>query len=582
MMKGPISRTSFRRLLLALFPSILWGVDGVTAISGPHLSSSSSLLPSSSSCSPSASSSSSHPCHVSPHASKLLRSSSSSSLQRAYQPSPSPAFLFSPGSGSFSSSTSRCLHSSRQVPPSSSFSFSQQVSPSIKQRTPSSCFSKASLSSSLSLREKSQGSIRRKKSLDHINPSELTDKRVLVRADLNVPLLIEESKGEETDKTPSSFKVSIANDARIKASLPTLRYLLDHGAKVIVCSHLGRPKKEEDFPKYSLQPVAVRLQELLGPQHKVHMAQSVVGEDLQEIERKMQKGELLLLENVRFEKGETKNDDDLARRLASLADMYVNDAFGTAHRAHASTAGVTKFLYPSVAGFLLDKELQYLNNVISNPARPFAALVGGAKVSSKLGVLESLIDKVDTLVVGGAMAFTFLMARGLKVGASIVEVDQLDAARRLEALAKEKGVKLILPEDIVIADRIANDAKTAVVPADIDIPDGWIGLDNGPKTTQKIIEALQDCKTVLWNGPMGMSEYEPFASGTRDVAKALADLTREKNVTTVVGGGDSVAAIERLGLASSISHVSTGGGASLELLEGKELPGVSALSNEDE
>ncbi|PFH33785.1 phosphoglycerate kinase PGKII [Besnoitia besnoiti] len=407
--------------------------------------------------------------------------------------------------------------------------------------------------------------------LDNMSPGDLRGKRVLVRADLNVPL-------EVTPKDNGEEAVGIANDARIRASLPTLRYLVDSGAKTIVCSHLGRPKTEQDRKKFSLKPVAERLQSLLG-NVRVFMAPSVVGPEVEHMASQLQKGDILLLENVRFEKGETKNDRALSQQLANLADMYVNDAFGTAHRAHSSTSGVTEFLRPSVAGFLLHQELEHLSAVIANPARPFAALVGGAKVSSKLGVLRALIQKVDKLVIGGAMAFTFFKARGIDVGASIVENDELESAAELEAQAKENGVELILPEDVVVAERCAPDAHPAVVPISA-IPRGWMGLDNGPQTTKKIVEALQDCKTVLWNGPMGMCEYGAFASGTQEVARALASMTR-RGVTTIVGGGDSVAAVERLGLASEFSHVSTGGGASLELLEGKELPGIAALSVED-
>ncbi|EPT32037.1 phosphoglycerate kinase PGKII [Toxoplasma gondii ME49] len=413
----------------------------------------------------------------------------------------------------------------------------------------------------------------RKKRLDSLSPSELRGKRVLVRADLNVPLEVGKERGEHGDA------VTISNDARIRASLPTLRYLVDSGAKTIVCSHLGRPKTEEDRKRLSLKPVADRLQSLLG-NARVLMAPAVVGAEVQAMADKMENGDILLLENVRFEKGETKNDEELSRKFANLADMFVNDAFGTAHRAHSSTAGVTQFVSRSVAGFLLQQELEYLSTVVANPVRPFAALVGGAKVSSKLGVLRALIEKVDKLVIGGAMAFTFLKARGFNVGASIVEDDQMEAATQLEALAKEKGVELIIPGDVVVADRCAADAQTAVVPV-TEIPEGWMGLDNGPQTTARIVEALQDCKTVLWNGPMGMSEYAPFAAGTQEVARALAEITR-RGGTTVVGGGDSVAAIERLGLSNEFSHVSTGGGASLELLEGKTLPGVAALSDEEE
>jgi phosphoglycerate kinase len=291
----------------------------------------------------------------------------------------------------------------------------------------------------------------------------------------------------------------------------------------------------------------------------------------------MSDGDVLLLENVRFYKEETKNDPDFAKKLAANADLFVNDAFGTAHRAHGSTAGVTDHLSPSVAGFLLQKELDYLDGAISEPKRPFAAIVGGSKVSSKIGVIESLMEKVDKIVIGGGMVFTFLKARGLNVGSSLVEEDQLELASKLEKIAAEKGIDFILPTDVIVADKFAADANTKTVSVDA-IPDGWMGLDNGPESTKMIQEKLGDCKTVIWNGPMGVFEFEAFAKGTFEVASTLAELTG-KDCTTIIGGGDSVAAVEKAGLAEKMSHISTGGGASLELLEGKVLPGVAALND---
>jgi phosphoglycerate kinase len=292
---------------------------------------------------------------------------------------------------------------------------------------------------------------------------------------------------------------------------------------------------------------------------------------------KMSNGDVLLLENTRFYKEEEKNDPEFAEKLAANADMFVNDAFGTAHRAHGSTEGVTKFLSPSVAGFLLQKELDYLDGAVSDPKRPFAAIVGGSKVSSKIGVIESLMEKVDKIVIGGGMVFTFLKARGLETGSSLVEEDQLELAKRLEVLAKEKGIDFILPTDVIVADKFAADAATQIVSVDA-IPEGWMGLDNGPESTKMIQEKLSECKTIIWNGPMGVFEFEAFAKGTFDVADTLAELTG-KGCTTIIGGGDSVAAVEKAGLAEKMSHISTGGGASLELLEGKVLPGVAALQD---
>jgi len=395
-----------------------------------------------------------------------------------------------------------------------------------------------------------------KKSVGDLGEAELKGKKVLVRCDLNVPL---------DGKT-------ITDDTRIRASIPTVKYLMEKGAKVLLSSHLGRPKDGPE-DKFSLAPVSARLTELLGTE--CVMAPDCVGDEVNKMADDLADGGVMLLENVRFYKEETNNNEDFAKKLASSADLYVNDAFGTAHRAHASTEGVTKTLSPSVAGFLLQKELDYLDGAVSNPVRPFAAIVGGSKVSSKIGVIESLMAKCDKVIIGGGMVFTFLKARGLSTGSSLVEEDQLDLAKRLEAEAKEKGIELILPTDVIVADAFSPDANTQVVSVE-EIPDGWMGLDNGPESTKMIQEALSDCKTIIWNGPMGVFEFEKFAKGTFDIADTLAELTG-KGATTIIGGGDSVAAVEKAGLADKMSHISTGGGASLELLEGKVLPGVAAL-----
>lgn len=397
-----------------------------------------------------------------------------------------------------------------------------------------------------------------KKSVRDLTSADLAGKRVLVRCDLNVPL---------DGKT-------ISDDTRIRASIPTIKYLVDGGAKVLLSSHLGRPKDGPE-DKFSLGPVASRLSELLGK--SVTMAPDCIGPDVAAIVSSMANGDVTLLENVRFYKEETKNDPDFAKKLAANADMFVNDAFGTAHRAHGSTAGVTAYLKPSVAGFLLEKELNYLSGTVDNPTRPFAAIVGGSKVSSKIGVIESLLNKVDKLIIGGGMVFTFLKARGLNVGSSLVEEDKLELAKSLEKIAAEKGVKIVLPTDVVIADKFAADANTQIVSSTA-IPDGWMGLDQGPESTELIQNELKECKTVIWNGPMGVFEIEAFAKGTFAVADTLAELTGTGTIT-IVGGGDSVAAVEKAGLAEKMSHISTGGGASLELLEGKVLPGVAALDD---
>jgi len=395
-----------------------------------------------------------------------------------------------------------------------------------------------------------------KKSVGDLSEADLKGKKVLVRCDLNVPL---------DGKT-------ITDDTRIRASVPTVKYLMEKGAKVLLSSHLGRPKDGPE-DKFSLGPVAPRLSELL--EKEVTMAPDCIGDGVKDCVDKMADGDVLLLENTRFYKEEEKNVPEFAEKLAANADLFVNDAFGTAHRAHGSTEGVTKFLEPSVAGFLLQKELDYLDGAVSEPKRPFAAIVGGSKVSSKIGVIESLMEKVDKIVIGGGMVFTFLKARGLETGSSLVEEDQLELATKLEKIAAEKGIDFILPSDVVVADKFAADAATQTVAVD-SIPEGWMGLDNGPEATAEIQGKLADCKTVIWNGPMGVFEFDAFSKGTFAIADTLAELTG-KGCTTIIGGGDSVAAVEKAGLADKMSHISTGGGASLELLEGKVLPGVAAL-----
>ncbi|XP_056163186.1 phosphoglycerate kinase, cytosolic [Syzygium oleosum] len=397
-----------------------------------------------------------------------------------------------------------------------------------------------------------------KKSVGSLQESDLKGKRVFVRVDLNVPL-------------DDSFHIT--DDTRVRAAVPTIKFLMGHGAIVILASHLGRPKGV--MPKYSLKPLVPRLSELLGVE--VKMANGCVGEEVVQLVAATPEGGVILLENVRFHKEEEKNDPEFAKKLASLADVYVNDAFGTAHRAHASTEGVAKYLKPAVAGFLMQKELDYLVGAVANPKKPFAAIVGGSKVSTKIGVMESLLGKVDVLLLGGGMIFTFYKAQGYSVGSSLVEEDKLDLATSLLEKAKSKGVSLLLPTDVVIADKFAADANSKIVPASC-IPDGWMGLDIGPDSIKTFSEALETTKTIIWNGPMGVFEFEKFAAGTEAIAKKLADLSG-KGVTTIIGGGDSVAAVEKAGLADKMSHISTGGGASLELLEGKTLPGVLALDD---
>ncbi|MDY7014706.1 MAG: phosphoglycerate kinase [Cyanobacteriota bacterium] len=398
-----------------------------------------------------------------------------------------------------------------------------------------------------------------KKTVANLSESDVSGKKVLVRVDFNVPL---DDRGNITD------------DTRIRAALPTIQDLINKGAKVMLASHLGRPKgKPSD--KFSLAPAAKRLSELLG--QDVKMCGDCVGEEVASVVNSLDNGQVAMLENVRFHAEEEKNDPEFCQQLAANADLYVNDAFGTAHRAHASTEGVTKYLSPAVAGYLIEKELNYLQNAVDNPQRPLAAIVGGSKVSSKIGVIETLLEKCDKLFLGGGMIFTFYKARGLKVGKSLVEEDKLELAKSLEAKAKEKGVEFLLPTDVVIADNFAPDANSQTVSAQ-SIPDGWMGLDIGPDSVQAFQDALANCKCVIWNGPMGVFEFDKFAAGTEAIARTLAELT-PKGTVTIIGGGDSVAAVEKVGVAEQMSHISTGGGASLELLEGKTLPGIVALDD---
>ena len=395
-----------------------------------------------------------------------------------------------------------------------------------------------------------------KKSLASLSAADISGKRALVRVDFNVPV---DDQGNITD------------DTRIRAALPTIQDLTQKGAKVILTSHFGRPKGVDE--KLRLTPVAKRLAELLG--QEVIKTDDCIGDDVAAKVAALDNGQVLLLENVRFYKEEEKNDPEFAQKLAANADFYVNDAFGTAHRAHASTEGVTKFLSPSVAGYLVEKELQYLQSAIEAPQRPLAAIIGGSKVSSKIGVIETLLEKCDKLIIGGGMIFTFYKARGLSVGKSLVEEDKLELAKSLEAKAKERGVALLLPTDIVSADKFAPDANATTVSIE-NIPADGMGLDIGPDSIKVFQAALADCQTVIWNGPMGVFEFDKFAAGTEAIAHTLAEIGKT-GATTIIGGGDSVAAVEKVGLADQMSHISTGGGASLELLEGKVLPGIAAL-----
>ena len=382
---------------------------------------------------------------------------------------------------------------------------------------------------------------------------DLKDKKVLVRCDFNVPM-------DENKK--------ITDNTRIVAAIPTIKYLLENNCAIILCSHLGRPKGEFK-PEYSLAPVAEELSKLLGKE--VIMAKDVIGEDAKQKAANLKQGQIMLLENVRFHKEETDNSPEFAKELASMAQIYVNDAFGTAHRAHSSTAGVAAYL-PAVSGFLIEKELKFLGNAINNPQRPFVAILGGAKVSDKIGVIDSLLDKVDTLMIGGGMAYTFFKAQGYEVGNSICELDKLDLAKQAMEKAKEKGVKLMLPVDTKIGKEFKPDTESKTV-AWTEIPEGWEGFDIGEKTIKMFVDELQTAKTVVWNGPLGLFEFDQFAIGTNEIAKALSKI----DATTIIGGGDSAAAVEKAGLAEKMTHISTGGGASLEFLEGKKLPGIEAL-----
>lgn len=380
-------------------------------------------------------------------------------------------------------------------------------------------------------------------------------KKVLVRCDFNVP---QDENGNITDTR------------RIVSSLPTIKYLIENGAKVILCSHLGRPKGEVK-KEFSLEPVAKELSKELGIE--VKLAGDVIGESAKALANSLKEGEVMLLENVRFDAREEKNDPEMAKELASLAEIYVNDAFGTSHRAHASTAGVADYL-PAVSGFLIEKELDFMGDALENPTRPFVAILGGKKVSDKIGVINALLEKVDTLMIGGAMAYTFFKAQGYGVGNSICELDKLDLALELMEKAKQKGVKMMLPVDTKLGKEFDKDTESKTVKAS-EIPDGWEGFDIGEETIKLYKEELKNAKTIVWNGPLGLFEFDQFAVGTNEIAKTLADV----DAVTIIGGGDSAAAIEKAGLADKMTHISTGGGASLEFLEGKKLPGIECLQN---
>ena len=387
-----------------------------------------------------------------------------------------------------------------------------------------------------------------------IKDIDLKGKKVFVRCDFNVPL---DENGNITD------------NRRIVAALPTIKYLLDQNCKIILASHLGRPKGEVN-PKFSLKPVANELSKLLGKE--VKLAEDVVGPSAKELTSNVKEGEIVLLENVRFDAREEKNDESLSKEFASMAEVFVNDAFGTAHRAHSSTAGIAEFL-PAVSGFLIEKELEFLGSALENPQRPFVAILGGVKVSDKIGVIGSLLEKVDTLIIGGGMAYTFFKSMGYSIGNSVCELDKLDLAKELMEKAKQKNVKLVLPVDNIIADDFSPNANAKPINSD-EIPDGWEGLDIGPRTIELFKKELEGAKTIIWNGPVGLSEYEKFATGTRSIAQALAE---KEDAVTIIGGGDSAAATEKMGLSDKMTHISTGGGASLEFLEGKKLPGIECL-----
>ncbi|MFQ7520496.1 phosphoglycerate kinase [Clostridium sp. 2218st1_F5_2218SCRN_220325] len=394
-----------------------------------------------------------------------------------------------------------------------------------------------------------------KKTIEDIN---VTGKRVLVRCDFNVPL----QNGVITDEN------------RLVGALPTIKYLIEKGAKVILCSHLGKPKGEPK-PELSLAPVAKRLSEMLGQEVVFAADDNVVGENAKSAVADMKDGDVVLLQNTRYRKEETKNEENYSKELASLADVFVNDAFGTAHRAHCSTVGAGQFLQERACGYLIQKELKFLGEAVSNPVRPFTAILGGSKVSDKIAVINQLLEKVDNLIIGGGMAYTFLKAQGYEIGNSLLEADKVDYAKEMLAKAEEKGVKLYLPVDSKAANKFAADAEVLVT-EDQNIPEGYLGLDIGPKSVEKFVDVVKNSKTIVWNGPMGVFEFEAFAGGTLAIAKAMADL---EDATTVIGGGDSAAAVNQLGFGDKMTHVSTGGGASLEFLEGKELPGIVALDD---
>ena len=393
-----------------------------------------------------------------------------------------------------------------------------------------------------------------KKTIEDIN---VTGKRVLVRCDFNVPL----QNGVITDEN------------RLVGALPTIKYLIEKGAKVILCSHLGKPKGEPK-PELSLAPVAKRLSEMLGQEVVFAADDNVVGENAKSAVADMKDGDVVLLQNTRYRKEETKNEENYSKELASLADVFVNDAFGTAHRAHCSTVGAGQFLQERACGYLIQKELKFLGEAVSNPVRPFTAILGGSKVSDKIAVINQLLEKVDNLIIGGGMAYTFLKAQGYEIGTSLVEEDKVEYAKEMMEKAAAKGVKLLLPIDNAVADKFAD--VTPVITEDANIPAGHMGLDIGPKTIEEYVNTVNASKTIVWNGPMGVFEFANFAEGTLAVAKAMAALT---DATTVIGGGDSAAAVNQLGFGDKMTHVSTGGGASLEFLEGKELPGIVALDN---
>lgn len=394
-----------------------------------------------------------------------------------------------------------------------------------------------------------------KKSVEDLD---VKGKRVLVRCDFNVPL----KDGE------------ITNDKRIVAALPTIKYLMEQGAKVILCSHLGRPKGEYK-PEFSLAPVAKRLSEYLGVNVPLAEDENVVGDNAKKMAADLQDGQVMLLENVRYRAEETKNEENFSKELASLADLFVNDAFGTAHRAHCSTTGVASYL-PAACGYLIQKEIQFMGGALADSKRPLVAILGGAKVSDKIGVISNLIDKCDTIIIGGGMAYTFMKYLGHNIGTSLLEADWVDKAGEMMQTAKDKGVKFLIPIDNRCGKEYKEDTEVLVCKSD-DIPDGWMGLDIGPKTEKLFADAIDGAGTVIWNGPMGVSEWDHFASGTIAVAKAIAD----SGAISIIGGGDSVAAVTKLGFADKMSHISTGGGASLEFLEGKELPGIAALQDKD-